>query len=216
MKYQTQIKQGKFTEYWEDMVQDNWELVYFSEQHLTSFWKKKITAKKTTKNLEDTILYKENLELYKKWTPKLREAYKTFRQERYAQHKDFVSHWAEKLLMNKINKYSESISIKLMQASASYKSIVEHEDIISEGRTQQQIEERRLEEERKMKEQQEVLDKRKQQNKAIQDSWKPYEYWEERALKELKEQYPNYSEQMLRGQLNPRIRTILTRENLLW
>ena len=215
MLYEKKIKQWKFTEIWEEMIEDNWNLVYFSEEHLVSFWKKKITKKKTTKNLADTILYKENLELYKKWTPKLREAYKTFREERYSQHKDFVSHWAEKLLMNKINKYSESISIKLLKASASYKSIVEHEDIINEGRQESLRQEQRNEEERIHREKQEALDKRKLQDQAIKNSWKSKEYWAEEAMKELRIQYPTMKEELLEKQINPRIRTLLEKQWLL-
>jgi len=72
--------------------------------------------------------------------------------------------------MNKINKYSESISIKLLKASASYKSIVEHEDIINEGRQESLRQEQRNEEERIHREKQEALDKRKLQDQAIKNS----------------------------------------------
>lgn len=210
LKYKTPETIGNYEKILVEAWKKGWR---FSHEWMDHMWFDRIEPKKqVSKNLEDSMFYEENKTLWKEWSDKLKEAYKTFRQERFAQHKDFVSHGAEKLLMNKINKYNESISIKLMKASASYKSIVEHKEIIELWRSQVQREEYIKEEERKHKEKQEALDKRQKQDQAIKNSGETSKYWEWIAMKELKEQYPNYSEVMLNTQINPRVRIILERE----
>ena len=93
MKYETKIIKGKFTEVWEEMIQDDYELVYFSETHLISFWKRKIKQKVTREKpkIDDTILYHENRDSWKSWTDALKDKYKEFRHARYETHKDYVS-----------------------------------------------------------------------------------------------------------------------------
>ena len=66
MKYETKIIKGKFTEVWEEMIQDDYELVYFSETHLISFWKKEI--KRTVKPIawKESPEYLEFIKFYRK------------------------------------------------------------------------------------------------------------------------------------------------------
>jgi hypothetical protein len=74
--------------------------------------------KKTTRNkkprIEETILYKDNKDLWKRWSEQLKESYKEFRTARWQTHKDYVSPLAEKKLLKIVNKYNENISKQLM------------------------------------------------------------------------------------------------------
>lgn len=65
MKYETKIKKWKFTEIWEEMVQSDYELVYFSETHLVSFWKKEIKRTVKQKDCIHTKEFTEFIEYYK-------------------------------------------------------------------------------------------------------------------------------------------------------
>lgn len=66
MKYETKIKKWKFTEIWEEMIQADYELVYFSETHLVSFWKKEIKRTIKQKDCVHTKEFTEFIEYYKK------------------------------------------------------------------------------------------------------------------------------------------------------
>ena len=66
MRYEKTKIKWRFTEIWEDMVEQDWELVYFSEQYLLSFWKRKIKTpvykwKRIEYKVWDTITIYENL-----------------------------------------------------------------------------------------------------------------------------------------------------------
>ena len=66
MKYETKIIKGKFTEVWEEMIQDDYELVYFSETHLISFWKKEVKRTMKQKDCKNTKEFTEFIGYYKK------------------------------------------------------------------------------------------------------------------------------------------------------
>lgn len=200
----------------EEMSKEDWFLWFYDKE--TNYWvwqRKKLKTPKKNPVFEETILYPENKELWKKYSDKLKNAYTTFREDRYTQHKDYVSASAEKLLLNKINKYSESIAIELMKASSSYKSIVEHQDIIEKGLQAVEKERNMQEEERKHKEQQQVVQERKKAEQAIINSCKSRDHWETLAKQELKKQYPSYTDAMIEYQVQPRMRIILKEEGFL-
>lgn len=65
MKYETKTIKWKFTEVWEEMIQDDYELVYFSETHLISFWKREIKRTVKQKDCKHTKEFTEFIEYYK-------------------------------------------------------------------------------------------------------------------------------------------------------
>lgn len=193
MKYETKIIKGRFTEVWEEMIQDDYELVYFSETHLVSFWKRKIKQKVTREKpkIDDTILYEENRELWKAWRDSTKDKYKEFRNARYESHKDYVSPLWEKKLLNIINKYPERVSIALMEYSLWYKKIVEDHKVIDMEMKIIQQENAKVTEELQKKEaekhKEEVMTAKENRKKRIEASWKPESYWIEEAKKQLRE-----------------------------
>lgn len=216
MKYETKIESKPLSKIYEKLINEDWELDYYDKEESLSLWKRKIKRTKVTKPpIEDTIMYMENKDFWKRWSDKLKESYKEFRTARWQTHKDYVSPLAEKKLLNIVNKYSESISIKLMADSLGYKSIVEKQDIIEQGLKDIHQAQKRRDDEEKQKEQEKLLWERMKAEQAIKESWKPKSYWEDLSRQELKQEYPTYTDTMLDYQVNPRIRIILKREGFL-
>lgn len=201
MKYETKIQKWKFTDIWEEMVQSDYELVYFSEIHLVSFWKRKIKQKvvKTKPLIDDTILYQEHRDSWKAWGELLKAKYKEFRHARYETHKDYVSPLWEKKLLNIINKYPQRIGIALLESSLTYKSIVEKQDVIDremkviqeENKKQSEILQKKEDEKHK----EEVSTAKEERRKKIEASWYPERYWIDKAKEKLRQQW--YKEEFM-------------------
>jgi len=165
------------------------------------FEEKKKRAKTEKPNIDDTILYEENRNLWKSWQTDLKEKYREFRYARFQKWKDYVSPYWEKKIINIINKYPKRVSLALIENSFDNKSVFENLVIID--REMKAIQEEnariteRLEKQEAEKHKEEVMTAKQQRDEKIRASWESYEYWEKKARELIRIEKPTMKEEFM-------------------